>query len=116
MLAGERLFAGETVAQVLARVIDRELDLSVLPPSTPRPVRRLLHRCLERDRRRRMRDAGEAISDLEAARGASGDSPGSRNRRFRITVARMAGAGRLGSRRPGARRPCGRDHVLDARA
>ena len=70
MLAGERLFAGETVAQVLARVIDRDLDLSVLPPSTPRPVRRLLGRCLERDRRRRMRDAGEALSDLEAA-----DSP-----------------------------------------
>ena len=67
MLAGERLFSGETVAQVLARVIDRELDLSVVPPSTPRPVRRLLRRCLERDRRRRMRDAGEAISDLEAA-------------------------------------------------
>ena len=67
MLAGERLFAGETVAQVLARVIDRDLDLSVLPPSTPRPVRRLLGRCLERDRRRRMRDAGEALSDLEAA-------------------------------------------------
>ena len=67
MLAGERLFAGETVAQVLARVIDRDLDLSALPPSTPRPVRRLLTRCLERDRRRRMRDAGEAISDLEAA-------------------------------------------------
>ena len=67
MLAGERLFAGETVAQVLARVIDRELDLTALPASTPLPVRRLLHRCLERDRRRRMRDAGEAISDLEAA-------------------------------------------------
>ncbi|MCY4074164.1 MAG: protein kinase [Acidobacteria bacterium] len=67
MLAGERLFAGETVAQVLARVIDRDLDLSVLSPSTPRPVRRLLGRCLERDRRRRMRDAGEALSDLEAA-------------------------------------------------
>ena len=30
MLAGERLFAGQTVAQVLARVIDRDLDLSVL--------------------------------------------------------------------------------------
>ena len=29
MLAGERLFAGETVAQVLARVIDRDLDLTV---------------------------------------------------------------------------------------
>ena len=67
MLAGQRLFAGETVAQVLARVIDRDLDLSALPPSTPAPVRRLLRRCLERDRRRRMRDAGEAVSDLEAA-------------------------------------------------
>ena len=86
MLAGERLFAGETVAQVLARVIDRDLDLSVLPPSTPRPVRRVLRRCLERDRRRRMRDAGEAVSDLEAAAspaeappqaaaGAAGSSP-----------------------------------------
>ncbi len=71
MLAGERLFSGETVAQVLARVIDRELDLSVLPPSTPPPVRRLLGRCLERDRRRRMRDAGEAVSDLEAAASSS---------------------------------------------
>ena len=75
MLAGERLFAGETVAQVLARVIDRDLDLSVLPPSTPWPVRRLLHRCLERDRRRRMRDAGEAISDLEAAASPSETLP-----------------------------------------
>ncbi len=75
MLAGERLFDGETVAQVLARVIDRDLDLSVLPPSTPAPVRRLLARCLERDRRRRMRDAGEAISDLEAAVSAPGKPP-----------------------------------------
>ena len=67
MLAGERLFGGETVPHVLARVLDRELDLSNLPPSTPAPVRRVLRRCLERDQRRRMRDAGEAISDLEAA-------------------------------------------------
>ena len=67
MLAGERLFGGETVPHVLARVLDRDLDLSQLPPSTPGPVRRVLRRCLERDPRRRMRDAGEAISDLEAA-------------------------------------------------
>ena len=67
MLTRERLFAGESVAQVLARVIDREPDLSTLPPATPPPVRRLLRRCLERDRRRRMRDAGEALSLLEEA-------------------------------------------------
>ena len=67
MLAGERLFGGETIPHVLARVLDREIDLSSLPPATPAPVRRVLRRCLERDPRRRMRDAGEAISDLEAA-------------------------------------------------
>ncbi len=66
MLCGERLFGGETVPHVLARVLDREIDLSTLPPSTPAPVRRVLRRCLERDPRRRMRDAGEAVSDLEA--------------------------------------------------
>ena len=75
MLSGERLFSGETVAQVLARVIDRDLDLEVLPHSTPAPVRRLLRRCLERDRRRRMRDAGEAVSDLEAAAASPSETP-----------------------------------------
>ena len=67
MLTGERLFGGDTVAQVLARVIDRDLNLSTLPRATPDPLRRLLRRCLDRDPRRRMRDVGEAISDLEAA-------------------------------------------------
>ena len=67
MLSGERLFAGETAPHVLARVLGHEPDLSALPPATPAPVRRLLGRCLERDLRRRMRDAGEAVSDLEAA-------------------------------------------------
>ena len=75
MLAGERLFRGETVPHVLARVLDRELDLSTLPASTPAPVRRLLRRCLERDPRRRMRDAGEALSDLEAALGREAAPP-----------------------------------------
>ena len=75
MLAGERLFGGETVPHVLARVLDRDLDLSTLPPSTPAPVRRVLRRCLERDPRRRMRDAGEAISDLEAAMAPEGAPP-----------------------------------------
>ena len=74
MLAGERLFEGETAPHVLARVIDRAPDLSKLPASTPGPVRRVLRRCLERDPRRRMRDAGEAISDLEEAALAAPES------------------------------------------
>lgn len=105
MLAGERLFGGETVGQVLARVIDRDLDLSMLPPSTPPPVRRLLRRCLERDRRRRMRDAGEAVSDLEAAEAQPADAdavPPSPPRASRARLAWAAGGLALGCLAAGA--------------
>ena len=65
MLTGQRLFTGETVSHVLAKVLDRELDFSALPTSTPAPVRRLRRRCLERKPKRRVGDVGEALADLE---------------------------------------------------
>ena len=67
MLTGQRLFTGETVSHVLAKVLDRELDLSALTTSTPPPIRRLLRRCLERKPKRRLSDLGEALSHLEDA-------------------------------------------------
>ena len=67
MLTGQRLFTGETVSHVLAKVLDRELDLSALTTSTPPPIRRLLRRCLERKPKRRLSDLGEALSHLEEA-------------------------------------------------
>ena len=67
MLTGQRLFTGETVSHVLAKVLDRELDLSALTTSTPLPIRRLLRRCLERKPKRRLSDLGEALSHLEDA-------------------------------------------------
>jgi serine/threonine-protein kinase len=60
MLAGQRLFHGETVSDTLAAVLTREPDWRALPRQTPRRVRRLLERCLERDAARRLRDIGEA--------------------------------------------------------
>jgi serine/threonine protein kinase/WD40 repeat protein len=60
MLAGGRLFAGETVSDTLAAVLMREIDWATLPARTPRAVERLLRRCLERDPRLRLRDIGEA--------------------------------------------------------
>jgi eukaryotic-like serine/threonine-protein kinase len=68
MLTAKRLFDGETVSDVLAAVLARDLDLSVLPPATPLPVRRLLARCLERDPRKRLRDIGDARIELHDAR------------------------------------------------
>ena len=48
-LLGRPLFTGETVSHVLAAVLRDEIDWSALPGGTPRAVRRLLRRCLERE-------------------------------------------------------------------
>ena len=75
MLTGQRLFTGETVAHVMAKVPERDLDLTVLPTATRAPIKRLLRRCLERTPERRLRDVGEVLSDLEeAARSPEGRS------------------------------------------
>jgi Tol biopolymer transport system component len=60
MLTGRQLFSGETVSDTLASVLRSDMDFNELPPTTPTRIRTLLRRCLERDRRRRLRDIGEA--------------------------------------------------------
>jgi len=45
MLTGARLFTGETVTDVIAAVVTREPDWSLLPANTPAATRRLLRRC-----------------------------------------------------------------------
>jgi hypothetical protein len=60
MLVGKCPFAGETLSDTMAAVLTREVDLDDLPRDTPPHVRWLLARCLERDPRLRLRDAGEA--------------------------------------------------------
>jgi eukaryotic-like serine/threonine-protein kinase len=65
MLAGRPVFGGETVTDVLAAVVMCDPDWSALPLDTPPAVRRLLERCLTRDPKRRLRDAGEARIALD---------------------------------------------------
>jgi serine/threonine protein kinase len=65
MLTGCAAFAGETVSDTLARVLQREPDWERLPASTPPLVRRLLRRCLEKNPRQRPRDIGDARVDLD---------------------------------------------------
>ena len=50
---------------MLAAVLSRTPDLSVLPAATPAGVRRLLQRCLDRDRRHRLQTAADARLRLE---------------------------------------------------
>ena len=75
MLTGQRLFTGKTVAHVMAKVLDRDLDITVLPTATPAPIKRLLRRCLEREPKRRLRDVGEALIHFEEAATVHTDEP-----------------------------------------
>ena len=63
MLTGRAAFAGDTIADTIAAILERESDLSKLPPTTPPGVRRLLQRCLAKDPKRRLRDIGDADFD-----------------------------------------------------
>jgi len=65
MLAGGRLFAGETISDTLAAVLTREPDWASLPADVPQNVRQLLARCLDRNPKTRLRDIGEARVMLE---------------------------------------------------
>jgi eukaryotic-like serine/threonine-protein kinase len=65
MLTGKRVFAGDDVADTLAYVLTREPAWSLLPPETPPPIRRLLRRCLERDRARRLADVADARLEID---------------------------------------------------
>ena len=59
LLTGRRLFGGETVTDVLAAIVRADLDLPALPTDTPHSIQRLIHRCLDRDPKTRLRDIGE---------------------------------------------------------
>ncbi len=67
MLTGTRLFAGDTVSDTLASVLREEIPWHALTPATPPALRRVLERCLQKDPRRRLRDIGDARSDIEEA-------------------------------------------------
>jgi Tol biopolymer transport system component len=72
-LTGRQAFAGETVSDVIARILQTEPDWSMLPAAAPRRVRDLLARCLRRDAKMRQRDIGDVrleLLEVDAARGA----------------------------------------------
>jgi len=65
MLTGRRAFEGDDVSDVLASVLKTDPDWTMLPADLPAPARRLLRRCLEKDPRKRLRDIGEGLLQLD---------------------------------------------------
>ncbi len=72
-LAGAPPFAGDTVSDVMARILEREPDWSRLPADAPPRLTDLVRRCLRKDPKERLRDMGDArVSLQEIARGETG--------------------------------------------
>jgi len=64
-LTGKKAFEGETVTETLAAVLRGEPDWQKLPDSKPSNLRFVLRRCLEKERNRRLRDAGDVKIEIE---------------------------------------------------
>src|SRR5262245_46159914 len=71
MLSSQRAFDGATASDAIVAILERPPNWGVLPALTPISIRRLLERCLEKDRKRRLRDIGDARSDLDEVQAGS---------------------------------------------
>jgi hypothetical protein len=65
-LTGSRAFHGDTVSDTLAHILKGEPDWIRLPPETPPRIKVLLHRCLEKDPRKRLHDIADARLEIDA--------------------------------------------------
>jgi eukaryotic-like serine/threonine-protein kinase len=83
MLTGHACFGGETLTDVLASVMRADPDWTLLPASVSSRLRRLLQRCLVKDRKQRLQSIGDArieLGEIIAAPAEVPDQP-STNRR-----------------------------------
>ena len=59
MLTGQKCFSGDSITDVLASIVTKEPDWSLLPPKLPLRVHELLRQTLEKNPRHRLRDIGD---------------------------------------------------------
>ena len=77
----------------LAHVLEQEPAWDLLPPATPPLVHRLLHRCLEKKPKERLRDIGDARVDLDERSGIAPELPRTGSFGFRRAIALWAAIG-----------------------
>jgi TolB-like protein len=75
-LAGRPPFTGDTTSDLIARILEREPDWTLLPPATPPRVRDVLQRCLRKDAESRPRDIRDVRLELDelTVSGSAGSS------------------------------------------
>ena len=67
MLTGRVAFAGDTIADTNAAILEREPEWGALPAGTVAGIGRLLRRCLDKDPKHRLRDIGDARIEIDEA-------------------------------------------------
>lgn len=67
MLTGRRAFEGVSVSEMLAGVLMKEPDWTLLPASTRPTVSSVIRTCLQKDRKQRVRDIGDVSLALQGA-------------------------------------------------
>jgi serine/threonine protein kinase len=65
MLASQRAFRGDTSAETISKVLEREPEWQLLGQTTPAGIKSLLRRCLQKDTQRRLRHIGDARIEIE---------------------------------------------------
>jgi Tol biopolymer transport system component len=100
MLTGRPAFDGKTAAEILANVLKMDPDWQLLPAATPLMVQRVLHRCLEKDQRQRLKCMGDVRLDIADAATLAAPPAGKRStgsqRREKIAWIAFALAGLAG--------------------
>jgi serine/threonine protein kinase/Tol biopolymer transport system component len=67
MLTGRHAFAGDTVPDIIARIVDRQPDWEALPADVPSSIRALVRHCLQKDPADRLHDIADARIELTDA-------------------------------------------------
>jgi serine/threonine protein kinase len=67
MLTGSVAFEGSTVSEIFAGILKGEPDWRRLPGETPEGIRRLLRRCLKKEREGRLHDMADVRIEIEEA-------------------------------------------------
>ena len=67
MVTGRRAFPGQTISDVIARVLEREPDWRSLPATLSPRIQWLLHRCLAKDPKHRLHDIADARIEIDEA-------------------------------------------------
>jgi len=67
MLTAQSPFDGDTVSDTIAAILEREPAWDKLPAGTPANLKRLLQRCLQKDRKRRLHDIADARIEIDEA-------------------------------------------------